>query len=133
MKKNIFLLLTIALSILLSACGLNRVKFGEVRMMYGTNEEGRISYDISSFTGVERGQLQAQTGQTILFTYEVVLDAGSLVIEWQDPQGEVVWRKNLLEGDHGDDEIEIDSPGRFTIFIQGSGVRGNFDVSWQVK
>ncbi|GAI96081.1 unnamed protein product, partial [marine sediment metagenome] len=35
MKKNIFLLLTIALSILLSACELNRVKFGEVRMMYG--------------------------------------------------------------------------------------------------
>lgn len=133
MKKNIFLLLTIALSILLSACELNRVKFGEVRMMYGANEDGRISYDISSFTGVERGQVQAQKGQIISFTYQVVLDEGSLDIEWQDPQGEVVWRKNLLEGDHGDDEIEIDSPGRFTIFIQGSGVRGNFDVSWQVK
>jgi hypothetical protein len=133
MKKNIFLLLIIALSILLSACELNRVKFGEVRMMYGANEDGRISYDISTFTGVERGQVQAQKGQIISFAYQVVLDEGSLDIEWQDPQGEVVWRKNLLEGDHGDDEIEIDSPGRFTIFIQGSGVRGNFDVSWQVK
>ncbi len=133
MKKNIFLLLTIALSILLSACELNRVKFGEVRMMYGANEDGRISYDISTFTGVERGQVQAQKGQIISFAYQVVLDEGSLDIEWQDPQSEVVWRENLLESDRGDDEIEIDSPGRFTIFIQGSGVRGNFDVSWQVK
>lgn len=121
------------LAVLLSACELNNVKFGEVRMMYGTNEEGRISYDISTFTGVEKGQLQAQTGETILFSYKVVLDAGSLVIEWQDPQGAVVWRKNLLESDHGDDEIEIESPGTFTIFIQGSKIRGNFDVSWQIK
>jgi len=133
MKKTVFLLLTIALSILMSACELNRVKFGEVRMMYGANEDGRISYDISTFTGVERGQVQAQKGQIISFAYQVVLDEGSLDIEWQDPQSEVVWRENLLESDHGDDEIEIISPGTYTIFIQGSGVRGNFDVSWQVK
>ena len=63
MKKNSFLLITIMLAALLSACELTNVKFGEVRMMYGTNEAGRISYDISTFTGIERGQLQAQAGQ----------------------------------------------------------------------
>jgi hypothetical protein len=133
MKKNSFLLITIILAVLLSACELNNVKFGEVRMMYGTNEDGRISYDISTFTGIERGQLQAEPGEIIAFAYQADLDKGTLLIEWQDPLGEVAWRKNLEESDDGDGEIEIDSPGIYTIFIQGKGVRGNFDVSWQVK
>jgi hypothetical protein len=102
-------------------------------MMYGTNEVGRISYDISTFTGIERGSVQAETGQTISFTYQAVLDKGSLVIEWQDPHGEVMWQKNLVESDHGDDEIEIDTPGEYMIIIQGKGVGGNFDVSWQIE
>jgi hypothetical protein len=102
-------------------------------MMYGSNEDGRISYNISTFSGIERGSVQVETGQSISFTYQAVLDKGSLVIEWQDPQGEVMWRKNLVESDHGDDEIEIVSPGKYTIMIQGSGVGGKFDVFWQIK
>lgn len=134
-KHNLthFFLITIVLSILVSGCNLSKVKIGEVRMMYGSNEEGRISYDISTFTGIERGSVQAETGQNISFTYQAVLDKGSLVIEWQDPHGEVMWQKNLVESDIGDDEIEIDTPGEYMIFIQGKGVGGNFDVSWQIK
>jgi len=127
------LLITTILSILISGCNLNKVKIGEVRMMYGSNEDGRISYNISTFSGIERGSVQVETGQSISFTYQAVLDKGSLVIEWQDPQGEVMWRKNLVESDHGDDEIEIVSPGKYTIMIQGSGVGGKFDVFWQIK
>ena len=133
MKTKSLLLITAILAILLSACELNKLKFGEVRMMYGTNEEGRISYDISTFTGVESGDLQAEQGQTISFTYQAVLDKGGLVIEWQDPQGQVIWNKNLVESDQGGDEIEILSPGKYTIIIQGKGVGGSFDVSWQMK
>ena len=133
MKTKSLLLITAILAILLSACELNKLKFGEVRMMYGTNEEGRISYDISTFTGIESGDLQAEQGQTISFTYHAVLDKGSLVIEWQDPQGQVIWNKSLVESDHGGDEIEILSPGKYTIIIQGKGVGGSFDVSWQMK
>jgi hypothetical protein len=102
-------------------------------MMYGTNEDGRISYDISTFTGIERGSIQAETGQTISFTYQAFLDKGSLVIEWQDPHGEVTWQTNLVESDHGDGEIEIDTPGEYLIIVQGKGVSGNFDISWQIK
>ncbi len=134
-KHNLIhiMLITTILSILLSSCNLSRVKIGEVRMMSGSNEDGRISYDIGTFTGIETGSLQAETGQTISFTYQVVLDKGGLVIEWQDPQGELMWRKNFVESAHGDDEINIISPGKYTILIQGKGTAGNFDISWQIK
>ena len=133
MKKNSLLLITIMLALLLSACELSKLKFGEVRMMYGTNEAGRISYDISTFTGIERGRLQVEPGKKIAFVYEVDLDKGTILIEWQDPQGEVIWQKNLDASDQGDEEIEVISPGTYTIFIQGKGAGGRFDVSWQEK
>ncbi|MCJ7534572.1 MAG: hypothetical protein WA997_14130 [Anaerolineales bacterium] len=133
MKTKSLLLITAILAILLSACELNKLKFGEVRMMYGTNEEGRISYDISTFTGIESGDLQAEQGQIISFTYMADLEKGTLVIEWQDPQGQVIWQKNLEESDQGGDEIEILSPGTYRIIIQGKGIGGRFDVSWHVK
>ena len=133
MKTKCILLITAILSILLSGCNLSKVKIGEVRMMYGSNEEGHISYDISTFTGIESGSVQAETGQIISFTYQVVLDKGSLVIEWQDPAGEVEWRKILVEDDLGKDEIRIKSAGKHTILIQGRGLGGKFDVSWQIK
>ena len=133
MKIKTLLVIATILAFLLSGCELSKVKFGEVRMMYGTNEAGRISYDISTFTGIESGQLQAEAGQIISYTYQTVLDKGELVIEWQNPQGEVVWQKNFVESAQGGDEIEIVSPGKYIIIIQGKGVGGCFDVSWQVN
>ncbi len=134
MKKKRFhmsiLLITAILSILLSGCEL---KFGEVRMMFGTNEEGHISYTITTFTGIESGSVQAERGQIISFNYQAAISKGSLIIEWQDPAGEVEWRKILVEDDHGKDEFRIESAGKHTILIQGQDMGGKFDVSWQIK
>ena len=120
MKKTILIIIVIALSVVLSACRLEKVKFGGVRMMYGTNEAGRIAYDISTFTGIEQGEVQAETGQVILFSYLVDLDKGALFIEWQDPDGEVMWQKNIENSDQGEVDIEINSPGTHKILIRGS-------------
>ncbi|MCK4897554.1 MAG: hypothetical protein KAS38_02160 [Anaerolineales bacterium] len=137
MKKkrfHIHILLIIAiLSILLSGCKLNKVKFGEVRMMFGTNEEGHIAYTCTTFTGIESRSVQAERGQIISFNYQAAISKGSLVIEWQDPAGEVEWRKILVEEDHGKEEIRIESAGKHTILIQGKDAGGKFDVSWQIK
>ena len=133
MKKKYQILIIIILSIILSACELDKLKFGEVRMMYGSNEAGRISYDISTFTGNESGELEAETGEVISFTYSIDLDKGALVIEWQDPQGEVIWRKNFEESEIGEDEIEILSAGTYRVFVRGDGAGGKFDMLWQKK
>jgi hypothetical protein len=131
MKKNVLLLVIIILSILLSACELDKLKFGEVRMMYGANEAGRISYDISTFTGTENGELEAEIDAVITFTYSVELNKGTLLIEWQDPQSEVVWQKEFVESEYGEDELEIRSQGIYKVFIRGEGAGGRFDLSWQ--
>lgn len=133
MKRNRFVLFILILPVLLSACEFDKVKFGEVRMMYGTNEAGRIAYDISTFTGTESGEFEAETGQLISFTYSVDLEKGALFIEWQDPQGEVVWEKELSESDHGGGEFGALSPGVYRILVRGVGAGGKFDVSWQEK
>jgi len=133
MKKKYQILIIIILSIILSACELDKLKFGEVRMMYGSNEAGRISYDISTFTGTESGELEAETGGVISFTYSIDLDKGALVIEWQDPQGEVIWRKIFEESEIGEYEIEVLSAGTYRVFVRGDGAGGKFDVLWQEK
>ncbi len=130
---RLFLSITIALTALLSGCNLSKVKIGEIRVMDGINEDGHISYNYSIFTGFESGSMQADTGQIFSFYYEATVIKGSLIIEWQDPNGEVVWQKNLVESDRGKDEIVIEFPGRYTIVIQGKGASGNFDVSWKLK
>ena len=133
MKRNRLILFIIMLPVLLSACEFDKLKLGEVRMMYGTNEAGRIAYDISTFTGTESGELKAETGQLISFTYSVDLEKGALFIEWQDPQGKVVWEKELSTSDHGVGEFDTLAPGVYRVLVRGVGAGGKFDVSWQEK
>ena len=121
------------MTLLLSSCEFSNIKIGEVRMMFGSNEDGHISYTFSTFTGFERGSAQAERGQIINFEYQANVDQGTLIIEWQDPAGEVMWQKSLLGEDLGNNEFVIESPGEYTIIIQGKDASGDFDVSWEIE
>lgn len=131
-KLNLFPLsvFILILVILLSGCDYTKIKVGEVRVMYGSNEDGHISYDFKTFTGFESGSAQVEKGEIIFFDYQATVDKGSLLIEWQDPNGEIVWQENLSESDRGNVEIGIETSGKYTIIIQGKNAAGNFDVSW---
>ncbi len=137
MKKKFnfpfLLILASIMALLLSSCDFSNIKIGDVRMMFGSNEDGHISYTFSTFTGFERGSAQPERGQSINFEYQVNVDQGTLIIEWQDPAGEVIWRKSLLGNDHGHADIVIESSGEFTIIVQGKGASGDFDVSWEIE
>jgi len=136
MKTKVYLSYIILAAVLLSmisSCNFSKVKIGEVRMMYGDNDDGRIAYRFSTFTGFERGSAEAEKGQTISFDYQASVEKGNLIIEWQSPGGDVLWRKNLTENDHGADELKVESPGKYTVIIQGKGAGGDFDVAWRVK
>ena len=119
------------LAIMLSGCDFTKIKVGEVRMMYGSNEDGHISYDFKTFSGFESGSTQVDRGEIIFFNYQATINRGSLLIEWQDPAGEIVWQKTLSESDRGNVKIETDTSGKYTIIIQGVNAAGNFDVSWE--
>lgn len=131
LPRILFIISTLVL--LLCGCDFSKIRFGEVRMMYGSNDDGRISYNYSTFTGIENGIASVESGQTILFNYEVNVEKGSLLIEWQDPNGNAVWQKNLLESDRGEDEITVTSSGIYTLIIQGKNAGGDFDISWTIQ
>jgi hypothetical protein len=134
-KLNLFPLsvFILILVILLSGCDFTKIRVGEVRVMYGSNEDGHISYDFKTFTGFESGSAQVEKGEIIFFDYQATVDKGSLLIEWQDPNGEIVWQENLSESERGNVEIGIETSGKYTIIIQGKNAAGNFDVSWMKK
>ncbi len=133
LNPNLILFIASVLALLLSGCNFSKIKIGEVRMMYGSNDDGHISYNYSTFTGIENGSAHVEKGQTIYFEYDVNVEKGSLLIEWQDPEGDAVWRKSLIESDRGNDEIAVKSSGKYVIIIQGKNAGGDFDVSWGIQ
>jgi hypothetical protein len=133
MKNQKTLLMIILISFALCACNLGKLRVGEVRMMYGTNEADHIAYEFKTFTGIEKGQIEVEHGAVIIFNYSIELDKGELLIEWQDPQGEVVWQKDFYKSITGENEIAIVLPGTYRIFISGKGASGGFDVFWREK
>ena len=130
--RGVILWIATILALMLSGCDFSQVRVGEVRMMYGTNVDGHISYNYSIFTGVESGSQQVEAGQRIFFEYRVTVNKGSLLIEWQDPEGEVVWRKNLQDSESGEDDFIAGSTGTYRIIIQGKSTGGDFDVTWKM-
>lgn len=130
--RGVILWIATILALMLSGCDFSQVRVGEVRMMYGTNVDGHISYNYSIFTGVESGSQQVEAGQRIFFEYRVTVNKGSLLIEWQDPEGEVVWRKNLQDSESGEDDFTAGSTGTYRIIIQGKSTGGDFDVTWKM-
>lgn len=135
-KKHIYLLFTIIIiGSVLSACDFtSKIKIGEVRLgMFGDNTDGLIFYSYSTFTGVESDRIQAEIGQTIAFSYQVSVDKGSLIIELQDPEGEVLWHQDHDTNAQDELEIPVETTGTQTIIIQGKDTGGSFKVSWQVK
>ena len=127
------IIVTIIVTIFLSGCDFSNVKIGEVRLMYGDSDDSHMSYNFKAFTGSESERVEVQAGQAILFEYEVVVDKGSVVIEWQNLSGEVVWRKALTEDESGSEEFAAEVSGSHALIVQGKGAAGSFDVSWEIK
>ena len=132
-KSVRFLVAIVVVAFLLSSCDFSQIKIGEVRMGYGSNEDGYLTYNYSTFTGFERGSSEAEAGQTIAFEYVVTVNKGSLLIEWQDPDGEVVWQKSLVESEQGEDEILAETSGDYAVVIQGKNAGGYFELSWEIE
>ena len=135
-KSQIYLLFTILLiGSVLSGCDFtSKIKIGEVRLgMFGDHQDSHLYYSYSTFTGVESDRLQAEKGQSIAFSYQVSVEKGSLIMEWQDPNGEVLWHQVHETNAQDELEIPVETTGIQTIIIQGKDAGGSFEVSWQVK
>ena len=134
-KENyylIYLYIVIALLIFVSGCNSNDVMDSDVRINIRTNHHGQIARVYKTFSGYESENLEGEVGKTISFAYEATVEKGRLIIEWQDPNGVVIWRQVLVESQSGSENIVIKSPGKYKIAIQGKEASGNFRVSWDI-
>ena len=69
----------------------------------------------------------------ISYSYALDIHKGSLIIEWQDPEGEVAWHEVFETSIQGKNEIPVGTPGTYTIIIQGKDTGGSFKVVWKVE
>ena len=126
------LYIAIVLTVLVSGCSSNNIVDSDVRIRIRTDQRGQISRVYETFTGLESENLETEMGKTVSFAYEATIDKGRLIIEWQDPNGAVIWRQILEESERGNVDIVIKSPGSYKIVIQGKETSGKFSVSWNV-
>jgi hypothetical protein len=136
MNKKLFhssLYFGFVLAFLLIGCNLGSLKIGEVRLgMFGDNSDARIAYTFSTFSGFENGSQRLESGESFQLHYEATLGKGSVLIELQDPNGEVVWQKSLQEHTQGSETIAAEITGNYTIIVQAKDAGGSFDVSWEL-
>ena len=126
------LYIAIALTVLVSGCSSNDIFDNDARIRIRTDHGGQISRVYKTFTGFESEYLETAMGKTISFAYEATIDKGRLIIEWQDPNGAVIWRQILEESERSKVDIAIKSPGSYKIVIQCKETSGKFSVSWNV-
>ena len=126
------LYIIITLTVLVSGCNSNNIVDSDVRINIRANQHGQIARVYKTFTGYVSENLKSEVGKTISFAYEATVIEGRLIIEWQDPNGAVIWRQILEGSERGNVDIVIKSPGIYRIVIQGKEASGNFRVSWDI-
>jgi len=137
MKKNYrsrnMLLITLIFAVLMIGCNSNHSRNSDLRMNIQFDQKGRITKHFTNFNGVEQGDLDIQNGQRISFDYEAALNKGNLAFKCLDPSGRVVWEKLLSGSASGTDEILCETPGKYTLLVQGHQSAGYFDLTWDVE
>jgi hypothetical protein len=127
------LFIPLVLGVILCSCGPGNSIEGDFRMNIRNRQQGRISRVYKTFTGFETESLEARGDQIISFSYEAIINRGSLMVTWHDPHGRILWRGFLTKGDRGNEEIAIDIPGEYSIVIQGINTNGSFKVGWHIE
>ena len=129
-RRCTHLTITIAIAVMMIGCSSIPSVNSDMRMNVQIGQNGRIAKLYDTFSGVERGSLEIESGQRIRFSYEATVQEGSLAVRWLDPNGAVAWQRVLSESASGTEEIVSESPGRYTIVVKGQRTVGSFNIAW---
>lgn len=132
--KTLSILIFLAIS--LSACGeaslhLGNLKIGEVRIgMFETRGPNHMAYSYTTFSGHESTLIELEPGQLLTVDYQVQMTKGSLTIEIQSPQNELLWQENFDSDTSDSIELQAQESGQHFIVISADSAGGSVDVSW---
>lgn len=122
-----------ACSVVEDATGLAFQKADVVQI--GMLERSGLNSTQASFhtlTGRKSWRENLQEGDTLSLEYEADLVIGTLLLQVENPESEVIWEKTVTEGEDVGEEIELsaDESGTYTIAVVGDGAGGEYELAW---
>lgn len=129
LPRAAFLISIILLAGLLTACEADRVAVG----MRETNLPGQWQATYTTFSGTEVDTFSVDAGQTLVLEYETEVEKGSLTIQVENPDDEVLWDTSFDEGDADTVRVDLEQDGRYAIVLIGEDTGGSWDLEWEIE
>jgi len=99
----------------------------------GSTLPNRIHYTYLLFTGSESSLFTVEAGKTLVLSYDVEVEGGSLTIKVRRGVGQTIWERSFHESSSGSAEIGLEEAGAYFVVVKGEAARGGFDVRWEVR
>jgi hypothetical protein len=129
LRIAVFLLSVMLLGGLLIACQADRVAIG----MNETNLPGQWQATYTTFSGTKVDTFRADAGQTLILDYETEVEKGSLTVQVEDPDEEVLWETAFDEGGADTVRVDLNQDGRYAIVLIGEDADGSWDLEWEIE
>jgi NADPH:quinone reductase-like Zn-dependent oxidoreductase len=129
LPRAAFLISIILLAGLLAACEADRVAVG----MRETNLPGQWQATYTTFSGTKVDTFRADAGQSLVLDYETEVDKGSLSIQVENPDDEVLWDVAFDEGGADTIRVDLNQDGRYAIVLKGEDAGGSWDLEWELE
>lgn len=121
--------LSILATLLVSACSTSSIRIG----WSCTNGINEFDCKYREFTGREIEEIDLNADDTVEIMYDVEVESGILVIQIEDPEGEIVWK--IEQVDNYSDEVTLpaDEKGRYRMIVEGQETQGSFLIEWDIE
>ncbi len=123
--KKIFFIFTLLMVVVLPACT-RQVSW--VGMNYGN--QYTATYEL--FDGKQKETIPLTAGETLTLIYDVEVKKGSLTLQFEDQEREILWAETFLESGEGVYAYTAETSGRYTLTVIGDQTGGGFDLSWEI-
>ena len=123
--------LLVGLMLLLSSCSSGYT----CRGCAGNNVPGHVNQSFQYFDGPLTKSVSVTAGQTLTLNYSATVDAGSLDMQIDNPDGTAVWQETFDAGANvtNSTQVNIQQTGKYKIIVDGHQASGSFKIDWQVN
>jgi len=116
-------------SLLLASCSQSQIRVGWIGNAIGDQTTAKYT----TFSGTQEKAERLESGETLNLSYDVEVNKGTLTLQIQDPNHEVIWENAFTEDSSDSVMLLAEKAGKYTILIQGKRTGGSFAVSWIVE
>lgn len=126
-----FILVLIILPVLFTGCDRMRstIKIGYSEI---SSPSGK-SLEYQTFTGSTGAGVNLEQGETLVLNYDAQVTKGTLTLEVQNPDQDIVWDTRLQETVNNSVELQAQQSGNYLIMIEGDDTGGGLELSWSVE